>query len=78
MPENFVPVLTIGDGNCLPHSLANVLLGDQGWSDEVKVRITFTAVLHEEKFVTHSSLSRGCPWGNQTGTTAMSYIQEML
>ena len=37
MPENFVPVLTIGDGNCLPHSLANVLLGDQGWSDEVRV-----------------------------------------
>ena len=28
MPENFVPVLTIGDGNCLPHFLANVLLGD--------------------------------------------------
>ena len=63
MPENFVPVLTISDGNCLPHSLANVLLSDQGWSDEVRVRITFTAVLHEEKFVTNSSLSRGCPRG---------------
>ena len=39
------------------------MLGDQGRSDEVRVRITFTAVLHEEKFVTHSSLSRGCPRG---------------
>ena len=63
MPENFVPVLTIGDGNCLPHSLANVLLGDQGRSDEVRVRITFNAVHHEEKSITHLSLSRGCPRG---------------
>ena len=63
MPKNLVPVFTIGDGNCLPHALANVLLSDQRRSDEIRVRITFVAVLHEDNFVTHQSLTRGCPRG---------------
>ena len=65
MPDEMLPISTIGDGNCLPHALAHVLLSDQLRSDEVRVRIAFTAVIHEDSFVTHETLSRGGPYGTE-------------
>ena len=59
MPNNLIPLVTFGDGNYLPH----VLLSDQGCSDKVRVHITFVLVPHKENFVTHQSLTRGCPCG---------------
>ena len=50
-PRDYFPVSTYGDGNCLPRSLAHLLLGDENRHKEVRVRITFIAVLKANEFV---------------------------
>ena len=70
-PKNMIPIKTIGDGNCGPRAIAHLLLGDQNRHLEVRVRITFTAILEEESFLKHDILTRGCRRG--TANKAASY-----
>ena len=55
-PRNYLPVETIGDGNCGYRALAHVLLSDQNHHHEVRVRITFEVVINEESFLQHAIL----------------------
>ena len=56
-PNNYLPVETIGDGNCRYRALGHVLLRDQSHHHEVRVRITFEAVINEESFLQHAILA---------------------
>ena len=56
-PSNYLPVETIGNGNCEYRVLAHVLLSDQNRHHEVRVRITFEAVINEESFLQHAILA---------------------
>ena len=56
-PSNYLPVETIGDGNCGYRALGHVLLSDQNHHHEVRVRITFEAVINEESFLQHAILA---------------------
>ena len=76
IPNNLITVVTIGGGNCLSHALANVLLSDQEYCDEVTEHITLVVVLNEDNFVTHQS-QENAHVANQTGITAAPYIPEV-
>ena len=56
-PSNYLPVETIGDGNCGYRVLGHVFLSDQNHHHEVRVRITFQAVISEESFLQHAILA---------------------
>ena len=58
-PNGYYPVKTGSDGNCGPRALANALLRDEDRYQEVRVRITFVAVLKEELFLNNNMLTRG-------------------
>ena len=62
--KGYMPVETCGDGNCGYRALAHVLLSDERRHHEVRVRITFTAVLKEESFLSHEKLTRGVSVGS--------------
>ena len=64
-PSNYLPVETIGDGNCGYRALAHVLLSDQNRHHEVRVRITFEAIINEESFLQHAILARGSSVGSK-------------
>ena len=64
-PSNYLPVETIGDGNCAYRALGHVLLSDQNCHHEVRVRITFEAVINEESFLQHAILARGSSLGSK-------------
>ena len=59
-----MPVETCGDGNCGYRALAHVLLSDESWHREVRVRITFIAVLKAESFLSHQVITRGTMVGS--------------
>ena len=64
-PSNYLPVETIGDGNCGYRALGHVLLSDQNRHHEVRVRITFKAVINEESFLQHAILAQGSSLGSK-------------
>ena len=70
-PKNHIPIETFGEGNCGPRALAHSLLGDQSCFWEVRVQVTFIAILKEPLFFEHDVLSRGSPRG--TDERAASY-----
>ena len=72
-PKNMVPIRTIGDGNCCPRAIAHLFLGDQNRHLEVRVRITFTAILQEESFLDHQVLTRGCRRGLENKAASYAY-----
>ena len=59
-----MPVETCGDGNCGYRALAHVLLSDESWHHEVRVWITFVAVLKAESFLSHQVITRGVMGGS--------------
>ena len=63
-PKGYLPVETCGDGNCGYRALAHVLLSDESRHREVRVWITFIAVLQAESFLSHQLLSRGVTVGS--------------
>ena len=64
-PAGYKPVETIADGNCGTHAIAHNALSDPMRHDEVRVRITFTAVMNEDNFLRHEILSRGSSKGSE-------------
>ena len=64
-PRNYLPIETIGDGNCGYRALAHVLLSDENRHHEVRVRLTFEAVIKEKSFLQHDILMRGSSHGSQ-------------
>ena len=64
-PRDYFLVLTYGNGNCLPQSLAHLFLGDENCHKEVCVCITFVVVLKANKFLNSLNLSRGCSEGTE-------------
>ena len=63
-PKDYMPVETCGDGNCGYRALAHVLLSDESWHHEVRVWITFVAVLKAESFLSHQVITRGVTGGS--------------
>ena len=63
-PRNYLPIETIGDGNCGYRALAHVLLSDENRHHKVRVRITFEAVMKEISFLQHDILTRGSSCGS--------------
>ena len=77
-PKNYVPVETIGDGNCGFRALAHVLLSDEGRHLEVRVRITFEAIMKEDSFLSHENLSRGTSVGSENRPAAYASYSGVL
>ena len=77
-PRDYFPVSTYGDGNCLPRSLAHLFLGDENCHKEVRVRITFVAVLKANEFLNSLNLSRGCSEGTENRAASYANYSGML
>ena len=77
-PRDYFPVSTYGDGNCLPRSLAHLFLGDENRHKEVRVRITFVAVLKANKFLNSLNLSRGSSEGTENRAASYANYSGML
>ena len=58
-PPNFVPIETIGDGNCFPRAVAHGLFGTQERHIEIRVRIVYEAVKNEQLYLNNNYLSLG-------------------
>ena len=58
-PPNVVPTHTLGDGNCFPWPLSNVLFGTQNRHVKICVRLVFKAVLNEQFYFSNEYLSLG-------------------
>ena len=77
-PKKYVPVETIGDGNCGFRALAHVLLNDEGRHHEVRVRITFEAIMKEDCFLKHHNLARGTSVGSENRPAAYASYSGVL
>ena len=53
--RDYFPVSTYGDGNCLPRSLAHLMLGDENCHKEVCVPITFVHSSFESQRICQKS-----------------------
>ena len=58
-PLNVVPTHTLGDGNCFPQALSNVLFRTQNRHVEIRVQLVFEAVLNEQFYLSNKYLSLG-------------------
>ena len=58
-PPNVVPTHTLGDGNCFPRALSNVLFKTQNRHVEIRVQLVFEAVLNEQFYLSNEYLSLG-------------------
>ena len=77
-PKGYIPIETIGDGNCGYWALAHVLLSDEGRYQEVRARITFEAVLKEDSFLKHDILARGHLEGSKNSPAAYASYSGLL
>ena len=77
-PRDYFPVSTYGNGNCLPRSLAHLLLGDENRHKEVRVHITFVAVLKASEFLNSLNLSTGCSEGTENRAVSYANYSGML
>ena len=58
-PENVLPVVTIGDGNCCPRSLSIAAFGDDSRHIEMRAKIVVESVLNKERYLSHEYLAQG-------------------
>ena len=58
-PPNVVPTHTLGDGNCFPRALSNVLFGTQNRHVKIRVQLVFKAVLNKQFYLSNKYLSLG-------------------
>ena len=56
-PPNVVPTHTLGDGNCFPWAVSNVLFRTQNRHVKIHVRLVFEAVLNEQLYLRNKYLS---------------------
>ena len=77
-PRDYFPVSTDGDGYCLPQSLAHLFLGDENRHKEVRVCITFVAVLKANEFLKSLNLSRVCSEGTENRAASYANYSGML
>ena len=64
-PVGYIPIYTVGDGNCLPRALSHLFFGNEDHHFEVRCRIIEAAVLHEDDFIMHEMLTRGVTSGSK-------------
>ena len=76
--KGYIPIETMGDGNCGYQALAHVLLSDEGRHHEVRVRITFEGVMKEDSFLNHDVLARGVSLGSQNRPAAYASYSGLL
>ena len=60
LPANFIPIVTLGLGNCFSHALLHALFGTQNKYVKIRVRLVFKAVLNEDLHLSNQYLSLGC------------------
>ena len=77
-PKGYIPIETMGDGNCGYWALAHVLLSDEGRYQEVRARITFEAILKENSFLMHDILARGDLEGSENRPAAYASYSGLL
>ena len=58
-PQNFVPIFTVGDGNCFTRAVSHALFGTENKHIETRMRIVYAAVMKEDLFITNSYLCLG-------------------
>ena len=65
-PQGYVPLVTIGDGNCFPRAVSHFLFGDETHHLEIRIRILKEAVDNLKWYTSDEYLSRGqskrCQW----------------
>ena len=77
-PKGYIPIETMGDGNCGYWALAHVLLSDEGRYQEVRACITFEAVLKEDSFLMHDILAREHLEGSKNRPAAYASYSGLL
>ena len=60
LPANYVPIVTLGLGNCFSHALSHTLFGTQNRHVKIHVRLVFEAVLNEDLHLSNQYLGLGC------------------
>ena len=70
-PKGYIPIETMGDGNCSYRALTHVLLSNEGRYQEVQARITF-------EFLTHDILARGDLEGSENRPAAYASYSGFL
>ena len=60
LPANYIPIVTLGLGNCFSHALLLALFGTQNRHVEIPVWLVFKAVLNEDLHLSNQYLSLGC------------------
>ena len=58
-PQNVIPVVTLGDGNCFPRSLSIAAFGDDSRHVEIRSKIVMESVLHKDMYLSNEYLAEG-------------------
>ena len=58
-PPNFVPVFTVGDGNCFPRSLSCLAFGNDSRHVELRARIVVEGIYNRTRYLDKEYLSLG-------------------
>ena len=64
---------TVGDGNCLPHSLSCTAFGTNCRHIELRARIVIEGVLHKNRYLDNAYLSMGSRSLRTTGSYTEQY-----
>lgn len=58
-PVNYMPMVTVGDGNCFPRSLSMLCFGTQEFHPEMRVRLVVEMVVNSQRYLCPEYLAQG-------------------
>ena len=59
-PQGFLPVVTIGDGNCMARAISTIVFGSEDYHKEIRCRIVHELVTHADDYLNPEMVSAGC------------------
>lgn len=73
VPENWVPIETIGDGNCCPRSICTAIFLDDSRHYEMRLRLLIEGVTNKQLYLDNDYLCDGAALIHQNGTFPEQY-----
>ena len=73
-PHGLLPVLTIGDGNCMPRAISTIVFGSSEHHREIRCRIVHELVTHMEDYLNPDIVSLGCDSEKSKVIPLIAYI----
>ena len=72
-PQNYIPIWTLGDGNCLTQSLSCTAFGTDSRHVELRARIVIEGVINKNRYLDNAYLSVGSSCVRSTGSYTEQY-----